>query len=211
MYKNRLKKAGVSKNINRSEALAMARVKAWRDARGVTSEFWRHGRLVEQARLHRFVHLHRQEFRKMVAEDRHRRADEPIEALLPPHIVVLSPCNPSAGVAARLDTTEKMFMGFRDYMMAGGPGSPRPSSQVSTLSGSSPSSSVLLRSGQETTELHFMWRQMERNSKKVPGHRVFTCHSRSGFVRHLYHLRMEMLPSADRRACSAYGNPDVEG
>lgn len=157
MYKYQLRKIGLSKNIKRSEALAIGRVKAWRDARGITSEFWRYGRIVDQVKLYKSVRLHHRELNALVAQDQHRV--EPIEALLPPHIVVLSPSHllsaAGDGVAARLESTEKMFMGFRDYMMAGGP------------TGSSPSSPFLYGSGQKITELHFLWQQFETNSKKI--------------------------------------------
>lgn len=157
MYKYQLKKTGLSKNIKRSEALAMARVKAWRDARGKTSEFWRYGKPIEEAKLHKFVRLYGKEFRAMVIEDQHRV--EPIEALLPPHVVVLSPSRPSARVSARLEGAEKMFMGLRDYMMTAGPPA------ISVPSRSSPFSSDLRGNGQNITDLHLLWQQMETNSK----------------------------------------------
>lgn len=173
MYKYQLKKTGLSKNLKGSEALAMARVKAWRDARGITSEFWRRGKLVEPGKLQKFVRLHRRDFKRMIAEDEEH--DGPIEALLPPHVVVLTPSAPSGAVAAKLDITEKMLMGFRNYIASTKSSSRTPPASLSRPPGSSSSASpVLSRNGQETSEIHALWWELEINSKRffarIPDH-----------------------------------------
>lgn len=154
MYKFQLKKTGMSKNLKASEALAMSRVKAWRDARGITCEFWRSGKLVDPARLLKFKRLHRIELERLVVEDRHRI--EPIEALLPQNIVVLSPDCPYGLVPVKLETTEKVLMSFRDFMIC-----TRPNRQADP-------SSALYKGASNKIDMQFVWLQMERNSKTLP-------------------------------------------
>lgn len=186
MYKYQLKKTGLSKNLKGSEALAMARVKAWRDARGITSEFWRRGKLVEPGKLQKFVRLHRREFKRMIAEDEERT--EPIEALLPPHVVVLAPSAPSGAVAAKLDITEKMLMGFRDYIASNKSSSRMLPPSLSTLPESSSSAlSVPYQSGQETSEIHVLWWELEINSKhSLPAFHIVALPSQSMEARHCF-------------------------
>lgn len=118
----------------------MARVKAWRDARGITSEFWRHGKFVDMSRLQRLVRLHQRKLEELLAEDQSR--DEPIEALLPPHIVVLSTSSPLVAVCA-LEPPEKIFMSFGNFL----------------------TSAQYAKSPSRSEDARFLYWDMERNSK----------------------------------------------
>lgn len=159
MYKSHLKKTGMSKNLKASEAVAMSRVKAWRDARGITCEFWRNGKLVDPAKLLKFKRLHRVELEKIGMKDQNRV--EPIEALLPPNIVALSPDCPFGLIPARLETTEKVSMSLRDFMIYA-----RPKRQASPFTSPYPSSLSSI-GGHSHLDMQFAWLQMERNSKGI--------------------------------------------
>lgn len=119
MYETRLRTLGQPKNLKPDEALAMARVKARRDVTGMTTEFWRGGKLVGLQKLERYIRLHpavSQRLQELHHEDTTRLL--PIEAILPPHIIALSPASPLLGSEA-IELPEKMCLAIQNHMDAG--------------------------------------------------------------------------------------------
>ncbi|KAH6981047.1 Clr5 domain-containing protein [Ilyonectria sp. MPI-CAGE-AT-0026] len=95
MYKFRIKCWNLNKSLRPEEVLAMARVKSRRQATGVGADFWRYGRPVTAAKLERYLRDHPHtatQLKKHVPEDALLKGH--IEALLPPHIIVLTPSRP---------------------------------------------------------------------------------------------------------------------
>lgn len=95
MYKFRIKCWNVNKSLRPDEVLAMARVKSRRQATGVGADFWRYGRPVTATKLERYLRDHPHtaaQLKKYIPEDVLIKGH--IEALLPPHIIVLTPSRP---------------------------------------------------------------------------------------------------------------------
>lgn len=95
MFKARIKGWGLLKNLRRDEALAMTRVKAHREVTNTPCEFWRHGRLVSPQKLERFLRDNPNvvdKAKSLASED--QAGNSWIEAILPSHIVALSPMEP---------------------------------------------------------------------------------------------------------------------
>ncbi|KAH7126252.1 Clr5 domain-containing protein [Dactylonectria estremocensis] len=92
MFKFRIKGWKLNKSFRPKEALAMARVKARRETTGKGAGFWRYGRPVTPAKLERYFcnHPHTAaQLKKYALEDVFAKGH--IEALLPAHIVGLTP------------------------------------------------------------------------------------------------------------------------
>lgn len=95
MYKFRIKCWNLNKSLRPEEVLAMARVKSRREATGVGADFWRYGRPVTAAKLERYLRDHPHtatQLKKHIPEDVLIKGY--IEALLPSHIIVLTPSRP---------------------------------------------------------------------------------------------------------------------
>lgn len=95
MYKFRIKCWNLNKSLRPEEVLAMARVKSRRQATGVGADFWRYGRPVTAAKLERYLRDHPHtaaQLKKHVPKDVLIKGH--IEALLPSHIIVLTPSRP---------------------------------------------------------------------------------------------------------------------
>ncbi|KAK0631575.1 hypothetical protein B0T14DRAFT_549343 [Immersiella caudata] len=117
MYKTRLRAMKLTKNLKSHEALAMARVRASRDAAGLSTEFWRMGRLVENKRLDRYIRLNRAVEQQLeVLRSRDMLGLGPIE--LPPHIIVLNPSFP-VRTPEVLAVPEKMCVAITNYIKSG--------------------------------------------------------------------------------------------
>lgn len=156
IYKYRFKKLGISKNLKASDAIAMARVKAYRGARGIPSEFWRRGKLVQPVKLQRTVARLYDEFEPLAAEDQYRT--EPIETLLPPDIVVLAPHTPCGSGMVKLETLEEVCLTFQRFAISSRSGAPS-SSSPRCSSGTTPGPV------RATTDTRVLWWNMERDSK----------------------------------------------
>lgn len=118
MFKSRIKAWKLTKNLRPDEVLAMARVQARRDAKGIPAEFWRHGRVVRPDRIERFLSNHPHvvtKLRQYVPADAMMRGR--IEALLPPHIVVLAPMTPLQ-FDDQLHSAESIIVGLKGYLEA---------------------------------------------------------------------------------------------
>ncbi|KAI5467893.1 Clr5 domain-containing protein [Mariannaea sp. PMI_226] len=115
MFKFRFKHWKLEKSLQPDEVLAMGRVQARRQTRGVGSDFWRHGRRVSAANFERYLRNHPQvaaRLKKHVPEDLLMKGH--IEALLPPHIVVLTP-SPSLTANKDLHSLENLVITFQHY------------------------------------------------------------------------------------------------
>ncbi|KAH7161314.1 Clr5 domain-containing protein [Dactylonectria macrodidyma] len=119
MFKFRIKAWSLNKSLRPGEVLAMARVKARREATGRGADFWRYGRPVTPAKLERYLRDHPHiaaQLKKHVPEDVFTKGH--IEALLPAHIVVLTPCR-ALKLDADMHSLEGLMASLDHYMKDG--------------------------------------------------------------------------------------------
>lgn len=116
MFKYRIKAWKLEKSIRPDEALQMARVRARREAKGVGSEFWKHGHRINAVDFERYLRNHPRvvdELKRNIPHDQLMKGH--IEALLPPHIVVLTPPEPLR-LDQALHSIENMLLMQRNHL-----------------------------------------------------------------------------------------------
>lgn len=93
----------------------MARVEAQRKKEGAGSEFWRYSRRISKPNFERYLRDHPHITSKLKAWTPHDQTTEGyIEAILPPHIVVLTP-SPSLNLGDGLHSIESALFTIRNY------------------------------------------------------------------------------------------------
>lgn len=117
MFRTQLENWGAyNKKLSPDEVLLMARVEAQRKKQGAGSEFWRYSRRVSKPNFERYLRDHPHTASKLRAWLVHDHTMEGyIEAILPPHIVVLTPPR-SLNLGDELHSIESTLFTIRNYI-----------------------------------------------------------------------------------------------